>query len=364
MLYYKIFVVFLFICLVCVTMPTKEELENMLTNAMEKLEAAEEKLKTYADEEKKPLVLGRDKKIEKFDGSGDFIDFCDEITHYLDSRFRGTDSQKASYLFDHLSGKARKEVKFRLGDVTKATVDDILVVLDNVFGIRETTTQLLQKFYSRNQKKTEQSEDYAYALIDIMRQLQHKAPKQYSNVDEMMKEKFADGVLDVSLKRELKRLNSDRPGLKFWELRDRARKWLEDGSSSVKTDCDSKTDTTSVDMKKVMEQMQKLCEMDHELINTHDDESNEASNQAQRFYKKSFPKPNQFRATRSGQFKVKTPGQTQQQPQTPTDGENCYYCGLPNHYAKHCRKQLKEKGMLKQENEVEVEDNLNLEHPV
>ena len=46
----------------------------------------------------------------------------------------------------------------------------------------------------------------------------------------------------------------------------------------------------------------------------------------------------------------------------------CYYCKQPNHFAKHCRKQLKDlqqTQLMKQENQADIEEQeLNQPNPV
>ena len=207
-------------------MSTKADLEVMVTDLKQKLKEAEEELQAAAG--KRPVVnVSKDRKFEKFSGTGNFQIWHEDMKQYVDTRFKDKELQKVTFVYEHLVGNAKKEVRFRL-DITKCTADNVFQVLDSVFGTKQSTTQLLQKFYGRNQLSNQSTEDYAYILIDIMTNLRSKEPKKYQDCEAMMKEKFADGVNNQQLKRELKRLNFDRPELKFWELRDRAIKWMDD----------------------------------------------------------------------------------------------------------------------------------------
>ena len=53
-------------------------------------------------------------------------------------------------------------------------------------------------------------------------------PSLLREADVTLKEKFAEGVLDVSLRRELKCLNKERPNMEFYQLRNEADEWIKD----------------------------------------------------------------------------------------------------------------------------------------
>ena len=44
--------------------------------------------------------------------------------------------------------------------------------------------------------------------------------------DETLKGRFASGVREPHLQREMRRLEMDQPGMSFWEFRDRGVSWL------------------------------------------------------------------------------------------------------------------------------------------
>ena len=54
------------------------------------------------------------------------------------------------------------------------------------------------------------------------------SPSLLREADVMLKEIFPEGVLDVLLRRELKRLNKERPNMEFYQIRNEADGWIKD----------------------------------------------------------------------------------------------------------------------------------------
>ena len=205
-------------------MPTKEELENELKDLKLKYQALSEE-KEEAEQKAKPVYITREKKFAKYDGTTDLEDWITEIKAYVTGRYKKSDEQ-IDFIIEHLEGEPKQEIKYRQKQ-GENNLDQIFGSLLNVFGGKDTLTALQQKFFSRVQ--TDETEvQYSYALMDIVLKLQKKEPQMYKDPDVMLKERFAEGVSDPNLRRELKRLNTERPAYKFWELRDRAVEWLKD----------------------------------------------------------------------------------------------------------------------------------------
>ena len=115
---------------------------------------------------------------------------------------------KANFLLDHLEGAAKTEVKFQV-DIRKATSAEMLDVLKAVYGSHDTWIQLQQQFYSRDQKPGEDLMDYTYILMDILLELRDNVPSGVKDMDNLLKQRVAERVTDVTLKRELHRLNEE-----------------------------------------------------------------------------------------------------------------------------------------------------------
>ena len=130
---------------------------------------------------------------------------------------------------DHLEGAAKSEVKF-LVDIRKATSAEMLEVLKAVYGSHDTWIQLQQQFYSRDQKPGEDLMDYTHG-----HPIGTEVPSGVKGMDNLLKQRVAERVTDVTLKRKLHRLNEERPTMKFHELREHAKDWLDSGRRAKKT---------------------------------------------------------------------------------------------------------------------------------
>lgn len=244
-------------------MATKKELEDQLAATQAELQ----KMKSVMEHMnvKKPASQYKEKKVTKFNGDGDVIDWTREILDYVNTRF-DTDAVKVDYIVDHLEGKAKKEIKYRLLGVT-SNAEDVTEMLIDTFGDRDKAVRLQQTFYSRIQRADETTEDYAYALTDLIIKMTNVGVKLAYTTDQILKERFADGVADPSLGRELNRLNTESATLKFHELRKKALLWEDRDRtdyrrSAVKASSEQMAAPTVMQLlqnqQKQLEQMQKL----------------------------------------------------------------------------------------------------------
>ena len=87
--------------------------------------------------------------------------------------------------------------------------------------------------------------DYTYVLMDILLELRDKVPTGLKDMDTLLKQWVAEGVTDVTLKRELHRMNEERPSMKFHELREHAKDWLDSGRRTRKTAMQEEHTTSS-----------------------------------------------------------------------------------------------------------------------
>jgi len=132
--------------------------------------------------------------------------------------------EKSQVILDHLDKRSRTEVQFRC-NTKKASPEEIREILIKVYKKSDTAVQLQQEFYGRNQHKDESLEDYMYALIDKALQIQDVNKKLIPELSATVKEKFAEGVRDQSLCRELRRVNEERGDMELHNLREHADKW-------------------------------------------------------------------------------------------------------------------------------------------
>ena len=203
--------------------------EQMMREKISQLERDLEKSQSNFEHEvrkgnERPLFVGRDKKIKSFSMKDDVDEWYENIVHFIEQRFKSESDQK-EFVLDHIDKEPKLELKLHL-DLSKAKTSEILTQLKEIFGPKDTVVQLQQQFFGRNKSSSESLEDYAFVLMNIAANLQKLNHREFSNIEEVLKQKFAEGVSDISLKRELRRLNTECKGLKFWELRDRAKSWV------------------------------------------------------------------------------------------------------------------------------------------
>ena len=176
-------------------------------------------------------VIPKEEKLPKYTGKEEITEWLEDCETAL-ARFT-SEKDKASFLLDHFEGAAKTEVKFQV-DIKKATADEMITVLREVYGSHDTWIQL-QQFCSRDQKPGEDFMQYTYSLMDILLELRDKLPEGVKDMDNLLKQRVAEGVADVTLKRELHRLNEERDKMKFHQFREHAKEWLDSGKKGKKT---------------------------------------------------------------------------------------------------------------------------------
>lgn len=301
-------------------MPTKEELETMLKASQEKNAALEKQLSAVAT---KPSMYIKDRKISKFSGEQDVTTWTEDVAEYIDSHFTH-EHDKTSYIRQHLEGPAKVEVKFR-DPTNAATSQQLLQMLKDAFSQEESTSSILQKLYSRTQGHKETIEQFCTSLMELLCQLRclgWKTPDQ----DKVLKERLAEGVSNTNLRRELKRLNTERPSLQFHELRKKAVSWLAEdpkigSSQEQEVSVAQEGVSTTALLKLIQEQNKALEEMRNSLENMKSTNSTHHRNQ-----------PPSYRDDHldhhHGQHK-----QTQHQ----SGPMYCRYCKRNNHVLEDCR---------------------------
>ena len=185
-----------------------------------------------------------------------------------------------------------------------ATPDEIITVLFKVFGDGDNLPMLQQRFYAYQQRE-EDLISCSLNMVELYDKIVQLDPSFAACRDASLKGRFADAVKDEGLKRELRRLNIETPGLKFFELRDRAVHWIgrlaTDKKSvinqEVQSACKEEEDPTS-DLLEVVKRQEALIEKQQQQINS------------------ILSKPN----NKSGKPR------------------QCWNCGSTNHLRRNCRK--------------------------
>ena len=201
----------------------------------DKLERENEALhKKLASTEPTKVVVGNMRRLDRFKGKQTTPQEVDEWVRdarcHVESRgLKGKDA--VAFLLDHLAATARLEVLGRIEEI-KDSPEKLYSALENTFGDGQTHPQLLQKFFSYRQGK----EDLVTCSINLLELFQKIADKDSSFKDTkhaILKDRLAEAVVDESLRREIRRLNTEQSELTFFEARDKAVRWAGGDSKRI-----------------------------------------------------------------------------------------------------------------------------------
>ena len=177
-----------------------------------------------------PVYVATSRRLEQFrdhpQKSNDptVLEWIEDVRCQLSLRgLKGKD--QAAFVVDHLGGRARQEILGR-GDAVKTDASKIFTVLIKVFGDGDNLPALQQKFFSYTQKDGVSVLHCSLEILDLFNRMCHHDSSLEASRQAALKGRLAEAVRDESLKRELRRLNLDAPGLDFFEMRDRAIQWL------------------------------------------------------------------------------------------------------------------------------------------
>lgn len=135
---------------------------------------------------------------------------------------------QALFMFDHLQGEAREEIKYR----TSAEREDpakILAILGDLYGCTQSYVTLQQAFFFRKQQEGETLREFSLALMALMERVKWCAPDGLPNAGVLLRDQFVEHVLDGALRRELMQLVRRQPTITLLALRAEAIRWEREG---------------------------------------------------------------------------------------------------------------------------------------
>ena len=338
-----------------------EELKETIQQLEQKLKEAEIKQKEFrvAAENKNPVIIQTkpDKKISKFGISDDVDDWIDTVSCYI-SKFK-TELEKVDFVLNHLEKGPYTEVRFKI-DRQKSTASEVFQILQEVYGVKQTLIQLQQEFFTRQQEPDESMTDYSYVLMEKMIVMEKQGSTAFRNTDEMLKERFAEGIRNVNLRRELRRLNREQPKLKFFQLRDHADRWSKD--EELAHEVAVQESVTLDNLFHVFQEQQQEIKKLNEAVQTRMRGSRGSRGYPRsrgtsrgRGYHRHFTQRysqtnNSYGSTRDSEHKKQEGNAMLREtsgPETNQDQRHdnqcdgtfvCFYCGQPNHISRNCIK--------------------------
>jgi hypothetical protein len=285
----------------------------------------------------------RDRKIAKFNSQTDVDEWTQTVKVYVDSK-TVNEQEKVNFIIDHLDEDAKTELRLEI-DLAKSTSAEVFKLLKDVYSIKETVFELQQQFYAREQLENESLSEYSHVLMNKLFFMQKKSPDLYKDTDDILKQRFAEGVLDLSLKRELKRINRESQSLKFFQVRDIAISWIRD--------CEVKTTTESTELESLRQivklQEQKLDELTtvfKNQVHVSEQDSFQRNRSGQRFHSRGRSRGRRHYQSQRSESKQtdngnSKPGDSSMKPEFKPDDDHviiCHYCQEPNHIAPNCWK--------------------------
>lgn len=157
------------------------------------------------------LFVPRDRKCPIFRGRTGIglSEWIEEVQSCMRARHLSL-SDQAFFLFDHLEGEAREEIKYRSG-VEREDPLRILAILQELYGCSELYVALQEAFFSRKQQDGETLQEFSLALMGLMERVKQRAPTPMPNAGALLRDQFVEHVRDSSLRRELKQLVRRQP---------------------------------------------------------------------------------------------------------------------------------------------------------
>ncbi|XP_042071311.1 uncharacterized protein LOC121812643 [Haplochromis burtoni] len=177
------------------------------------------------------VVVPRDRKCPMFNGRTgiNIAEWVEEVQACMRARHLSVADQ-AFFIFDHLEGEAREEIKFR-PNLERGDPARVLTILKELYGNAQSYVTLQQAFFSRRQREGETLQEFSLALMALMEQVKQSAPDGMRNAEVLLRDQFVEHVVDSGLRRELKQYVRRVPTATLLEVRGEAIRWEREGFS-------------------------------------------------------------------------------------------------------------------------------------
>ena len=155
------------------------------------------------------------------------VEWVEEVQACIHSRHLSS-AEKALFIYDHLEGEAREEIKYRSQE-ERENPERILSILQELYGCTRSYVSLQEDFYSRKQQEGETLQEFSHALLSLIEKVVKKAPDGLLNKDVLLRDQFVEHVSDCSLRRELKQFVRAHPTATLIAVRTEAIRWEQEG---------------------------------------------------------------------------------------------------------------------------------------
>lgn len=175
------------------------------------------------------IYLPRDRKCPMFRGKTglNIVEWIEEVQACTRARYLSP-SEEALFMYDHLEGEAREEIKYRSQEDRRDPAK-ILSILQELYGCSRSYVSLQEDFFSRKQQEGETLQEFSHALLCLMDKVIKKAPNGLVNKEVLLRDQFVEYVSECSLRRELKKFVRDHPTATLIDVRSEALRWEQEG---------------------------------------------------------------------------------------------------------------------------------------
>lgn len=175
------------------------------------------------------VFVPRDRKCPKFSGRPGITinEWVEEAQACMRVRHLSRADQ-AFFLFDHLEGEARDEIRYR-SETERGDPDKIIRALKELYGCSLSYVALQQAFFSRRQQEGETLLEFSIALMGLLEGVKQQSPHAIPNAEALLRDQFVEHVLDIGLRRELKQLVRRDPTSSLLDVRSEAMRWEREG---------------------------------------------------------------------------------------------------------------------------------------
>lgn len=98
-------------------------------------------------------------------------------------------SNQAFFLFDHLEGEAREEIKYR-SEIEQSYPDKIISVLQELYGCSQSYVSLQKAFISRKQQEGESLLEFSLALMGLLERLKQQSLYAMPHSQVLLRDQF------------------------------------------------------------------------------------------------------------------------------------------------------------------------------